>query len=269
MVFWGKRSRVAKQDIEQQQVEPEDLVLGVAMDYLDDLESGLSPSFHATVFLQTALVLSSVSSRVSPDAWLAKVLELQEPLGDRAKLAEAEADKINRLLFEKGAISNRVFRNISQLTDGFVERLKVLRETRDDIEMFGRAEKGQYASTLRMRDAIETSMFFKNLASEPLSDDEGAYSGEKFTYFCPHENSEFELWVNFAMEQLSVRYLKLLWIEFEVCGDQSEDFNRAHIIGPGWSARIFGLPPCCSDAFETGVSEAHRVLGGEVLVVPD
>jgi hypothetical protein len=269
VAIWGKRSKVSKQDSEQERVEPEDLVLRVAMDYLDDIENGLVPSFHSTVFLQTALVLSSVSSLVSLDAWQARVWELPEPVNDRAAMAAVEAEKINRLLFEKGAINDRVFRNIRQLTGGFVERLKALREAQDDIEMFGRAEKPQYASTLRMRDAIETSMFFKNLASEPQSDDEGNYSGEQFNYFCPHENAEFELWVAFSMEQLSVRYLKYLWTEFEVCGDQSEDFNRAHILGPGWSARIFGLPPCCRGAFESGVSEAHRVLGGEILVTPE
>jgi len=269
VAIWGRRSKRSKQDSEQDQLEPEDVVLRVAMNYLDDIDNGLSPSFHSAVFLETALVLASVGVLVSPVAWLNKVLELPEPEHNRAKLATVEAAKINRLLFEKGVVSDRVFRNIRPLTDGFIERLRALREDQDEIELYGSAERAQYSSTLRMRDSIEASTFFRKLVSEPEYDDEGAYSGEKFSYLCPHENSEFELWASFTVEQSSVRYLKLLWTEFEVCGDHREDFNRAYILGPGWSARLYGLPPCCRDAFESGVSEASRVLGGEILVTPE
>jgi hypothetical protein len=74
--------------------------------------------------------------------------------------------------------------------------------------------------------------------------------------------------VSFSTEAFSLKYRRLMWLEFEVCGDLSEDFNRAHLVGPGWSARIFGLSSCCRGTFESGVFEFHQALGGEILEAP-
>jgi hypothetical protein len=269
MAFWRKGSRFLKEDDKQEQIDPDELVILMAQNYCDDLDNGLSPDFHGSVFLTTALVLSSVREVVSPVTWLDRILSIAEPSANPVEAANSEAEKINRLLLEKGVISDRIFRNITQLTAGHIERLRALWESQDDIEMYGRAEKAQYSSTLRMRDAMEASAFFQKLDSEAEYDDDGTYSGEQFEVMCPHENLEFPLLVSFSIESFSLRYRRLLWIEFEVCGDYSPDFNRAHLIGPGWSARIFGLPPCCRDTFEAGVFRLHEELGGEILVVPE
>jgi hypothetical protein len=268
MAFWGKGFKFMAGNKKQAEIDPDELVIGMAQNYCDDLDRGLYPDFHTAVFLKTALVLSSVREVISPVAWLERILSIAAPSGDPVEEANVEADKINRLLLEKGVINQRIFRNIGQLTAGHIERVRALRESQDDIEMYGRAEKAQYSSTLRMRDALESSIFFQKLDSEIDCDDEGTYSGEQFQVMCPHENLEFPLLVSFSTEAFPLKYRRLMWLEFEVCGDLSEDFNRAHLVGPGWSARIFGLSSCCRGTFESGVFEFHQALGGEILEAP-
>lgn len=268
MAFWGKGSKFQKDDSEQEQTGPDELVSMMAHNYIDDIDNGLDPDFHAAVFLATALVLSNVREIVSPVTWMNRILSIPAPSDNAVEVAKVEAEKINSLLLEKGVISERVFRNIRELTAGHIERFRAILESNDDMQMFGRAEKAQYTSTLRMRDAMMASTFFQKLDSEVTDDDEGTYEGEQFEVMCTHENLELPLTVSFTINVSSLRFMRLLWKEFEVCGDYAEDFNRAYLLGPGWTAHILGLPSCCLNIFELGVSELHQALGGEILVAP-
>jgi hypothetical protein len=268
MAFWGTGSKIQEDDSEQEQTDPDELISLMAHNYIDDIDRGLDPNFHAAVFLATALVLSSVREIVSPVIWTNRILSIPTPSENAVELAEVEAEKINSLLLEKGVISERVFRNIRELTAGHLEMVRAGLESNDDMQMFGRAEKAQYTSTLRMRDAMESSTFFQKLDSEVTYDDEGTYDGEQFEVMCTHENLELPLTVLFTLNVSSLRFMRLFWKEWGVCGDYAEDLNRANLLGPGWTAHILGLPSCCLDIFELGVSELHQALGGEILVAP-
>jgi hypothetical protein len=267
--FWNKLTGKNSNSQNFDEVSDDDLISLLVDEHFEAVSSNQEPDFHGEVLLNSALVLPAIQGTVPIKSWFFKISSIPVPITGRPQALIEAIETIDRQLYEKGVLPEKAYRNIALLRGGMLEKRRIVNNAADDIHLFGRAEKRQYATPLNLRDAISASPVFAVLDSELQRDEEtGDYNGERFDAFCSHLNEDFYLWVNINISDMPAELRKISWLEFFLCYEENLSLNNAFLVGPGWDVSLLGLPECCKEKFDGYLNALHLALGGEVLQLP-
>lgn len=267
MGFWENFTSRKRDEQRFEDLSDEDFLHFLANAHFDALEAGLEPDFHAEVILKSSLVLPSIRDAVPIKSWYFKIQTNSEPTSRRSEGVVELVKSIDSQLNDKGLLPDRALRNIELLRGGYLEKWKTARETSDDMHLFGRVEKREFASALNIRDKLIVTSVFE-LNSEMQFDEENNYTGERFEVHCTHLNHEFDLFVTMNVSDVPHNVRKLSLVEFDLCHEGTLLENRAYLLGPGWDVFVYGLPDCCRGIFDQFLTALHAAMGGELLRLP-